>query len=154
MSWDLEPVRAAVERRDGQMAEFVALPEEVREAALEYARGLMIGREPEPLPEGEDVQFMLVGVEQGGRSILFFSSAVTEAKFARGVEGFDRVPIRPGGPVARVPRMTAVVGAKMTSFEQIVGADYRDALQTLLSEWNRRAAASEQRRGIGPGETP
>ena len=69
---------------------------------------------------------------------------MTEARFARRMDGFDRVPIRPGGPVARVPRITAIVGAKMTSFEQIVGDDYREALASLISEWDRRSRRSSR----------
>jgi hypothetical protein len=152
MAGELEPYEqspaAAMEM------EFASYPGEVRQAALEYARGLVLGRaQDEPLPDGEDVQFVLVGVHQHGRAVLFASSAVTETRFARQLDGFDRVEIRPGGPVARVPRFTAIVGAKMTSFDQIVGADYREALASLIREWDRKkAAAREQRRGIGPGE--
>jgi hypothetical protein len=143
MAGDLEPL----EPGEAQLAEFWALPQEVRQAALEYARGLQLEREePEPLPEEDRVQFVLVGVEQGGRAILFASSAVTEAKFARRQEGFDRIPItaNPEGPVARVPRTGIYVAAKMTSFEQIIGDDYRDALRTMLAEWKRRAEAAER----------
>jgi hypothetical protein len=137
--------------------EFGAYPEEIRQAALEYARGLRLERqEPEPLPDGEDVKFILVGVQQAGRAILFASSQVTETRFARQVDGVDRVPICPGenAPCARIPRLTAIVGAKMTSFEQHIGDDYASALATMLSEWERRRAASRRQRRpeIGPGE--
>jgi hypothetical protein len=145
MSGELEPYDQSPAEME---TEFASYPEEVRRAALEYARGLMLGpAQAEPLPEGEDVQFVLVGVRQAGRALLFASSAVTETRFARQVDGFDRVPIRPGGTVARIPRITAIVGAKMTSFEQIVGDDYREALATLLAEWDRK-----RRRALGPGE--
>ncbi len=154
MAGELEPyVQSPAEME----TEFGSYPEGVRQAALEYARGLALGRvQAEPLPGGEDVQFILVGVQQAGRAILFASSSVTEAKFARQMDGFDRVPIRPGGPVARVPRITAIVGAKMTSFDQIVGADYREALASLIREWDRKketAWRAEWDRGIGPGES-
>jgi hypothetical protein len=149
MSGELEPYDQSPAEME---TEFGSYPEEVRRAALEYARGLALGpSRPEPLPEGEDVQFVLVGVRQQGRAILFASSSVTEAKFARQVDGFDRVEIRPGGPVARVPRMTAIVGAKMTSFEQIVGADYREALASMLAEWQRRQQAAERHQRELPG---
>jgi len=136
--------------------EFGSYPEEIRRAALEYARGLA-HQELSPgwqeVPGDEVPQFILVGVEQRGQAVLFASTSVTEAKFARRMDGFDRVPIRPGGPVARVPRITAIVGAKMTSFEQIVGDDYREALTSLVREWDRKsAAAREERRQLGPGE--
>jgi hypothetical protein len=125
--------------------EFGSYPEAVRQAALEYARGLALGPvRPEPLPDAENVQFVLVGVRQAGRAILFASSSVTEAKFARQADGFDRVQIRPGGPVARVPRLTAIVGAKMTSFEQIVGEDYREALASLLDDWRRKQQLADE----------
>lgn len=139
----------ALQQARGQEDEFRALPAEVRQAALEYARGLQLDRpEPEPLPEGEDVQFILVGVRQAGRALLFASSSVTETRFARQADGFDRVAIRPGGPYARVPRVVAIVGAKMTSFEQIVGDDYRDALASLIAEWDRKKAAARREAGI------
>ena len=152
MSGDLEPLDPGPD--EGQLAEFWGFPDEVRQAALEYARGLALGRAaPEPLPDGEDVKFILVGVEQGGRAILFSSTSVIEAKFARQMDGFDRVEIRPGGPVARVPRLTAIVGAKMSSFEQHVGHDYREALATLLEDWKRKrdAAERESRRQLAQG---
>jgi hypothetical protein len=154
--------------------EFGSYPEEIRRAALEYARGLVrqdLSPSRQEVPGDEEVQFILVGVEQAGRALLFASTSVTETKFARWTDGFDRVQIRPGGPVARVPRMFAIVGAKMTSFEQIVGDDYREALASLVREWDRKQRRSsracpcsqmsyghtyndhdEQRRQLGPGE--
>jgi hypothetical protein len=152
-------VAGDLERYDGDMTvgeleEFRDLPEEVRRAALEYARGLQIDRpEPEPLPDEGDVKFILVGVQQHGRAILFASSQVTETRFARQVDGVDRVPITadPKGPCARVPRLTAIVGAKMAGFEQYIGDDYRDALRTMLTEWERKKAAAERRQRELPG---
>lgn len=143
MSGELEPYDQSSAEME---TEFGSYPEEVRRAALEYARGFQMDVRDAPPPdaEGEDVQFVLVGVQQGGRSILFASTAVTEARFARQMDGFDRVPIRPGGPVARVSRVTAIVGAKMTSFEQIVGDDYREALATLLGEWERKRQLADE----------
>jgi hypothetical protein len=146
MSGELEPYDQSLAEME---TEFASYPGEVRQAALEHARGLQLARdEAEPLPDGDDVQFVLVGVQQAGRAILFASSAVTEANFARQTDGFDRVPICPGGPVARVPRISAIVGAKMTSFEQIVGDDYRDALASLIREWDRKTAAARREAGI------
>ncbi len=144
MSGELEPYDQSPAEME---TEFGSYPEEIRQAALEYARGLCLAAQDEPLPDGEEAQFILVGVQQGGRAILFASSSVTEAKFARRMDGFDRVPIRPGGPDARIPRFSIAVGARMTEFEQIVGDDYASALATLLSEWRRRSAAV--RREIG-----
>jgi hypothetical protein len=148
VSGELEPYGQSPAEME---TEFGSYPEEVRQAALEYARGLALGRaQADSLPEAGDVQFILVGVRQAGRAIVFASSAVTEAKFARQMDGFDRVPIRPGpnAPVARVPRITAIVGAKMTSFEQIAGADYREALASLISEWDRKKEAARREAGI------
>lgn len=145
MSGELERVRASVQKRNEQMTEFVGLPEELREAALEYARGLELAvGQSDPPPDSEDVQFVLVGVEQAGRAVLFASTSVTEAKFARRMDGVDRVEIRPGGPVARIPRMSILVGARMTSFEQYVGDDYASALATLQAEWQRKQRRSSR----------
>lgn len=141
----------AVQQARAQEDEFRDLPAEIRQAALEYARGLQLDRpEPEPLPDAGDVKFILVGVQQHGRAILFASSDVAEAKFARQYGGIDRVEICPGGPVARIPRMVAIVGAKIGVFEQYIGDDYRDALRTMLGEWERKAAA--RRRMLEAGE--
>jgi hypothetical protein len=132
--------------------EFGSYPEEVRQAALEYARGLALAKdEPLPDPGDEDVQFVLVGVRQAGRAILFASSSVTEAKFARKMDGFDRVPIRPGGPVARIPRWSILVGARMTGFEQIVADNFDSALATLVGERQRKARASRRELPGGTG---
>lgn len=149
MHANLEALQQARAHQD----EFRDLPAEVRQAALEYARGLQLERpEPEPLPDEGDVKFILVGVQQHGRAILFASSDVTEAKFARQFGGIDRVEIRPGGPVARIPRMTVIVGAKMDGFEQYIGDDYRDAVRTMLTEWERKAAAARRQLEAGEGQ--
>lgn len=129
--------------------EFGSYPEEIRRAALEYARGLQLGQpEPEALPDEGDVQFVLVGVEQAGRAMLFASGSVTEAKFARRFDGLDHIPIGPNGPIARVPRYLIYVAAQMRDFDQHVGDDYASALATMLADWQRRRQAQQQE--IGP----
>jgi hypothetical protein len=135
--------------------EFAALPDEVKLAALEYARGA----QERPVAEEQadmdsEPQFILVGAQQHGQSILFASTSVKATKFARRVEGVDRVEIAPGR-FARLPRMAILVAAQLYSFEQIVGGDYREGLQTLLSEWDRKArAAADPARQVQLRELP
>ncbi len=52
------------------------------------------------------------------------------------------MPLGPNGPVARVPRVSAIVGVEMTSFEQVLADDYPGALRSLLREWERKQQAS------------
>jgi hypothetical protein len=125
--------------------EFRGLPYEVKLAALEYARACAEGtvvRQQEAEVEG-DPEFIIVGVRQHGSHILFASTAIKATKFARHVSGVDRVEIRPG-VFARIPRISVLVGAELHSFEQYVGAGYREVLRTLLGEWDRKALAREQ----------
>lgn len=136
--------------------EFASLSDEVKLAALEYARGC----QERPVPQDEELQldadpeFIMVGVRQHGSHIVFASSSVKATKFGRRVSGVDRVEVRPG-VFARIPRISILVGAELYSFDQILGDDYRQALRTLLSEWDRKARAasqplSEQMRALPP----
>lgn len=122
-------------------AEFGAYPEEVRLAALEYARGLQLAPSPEPAGGVEAVpQFIILGYDGG---TLVWSTDVECTQMVRRMDGFDRVPLRagPNSPVARVPRWAIAVGAKLRSFEQHIGEDYGSALSTLLADLKRRQQA-------------
>jgi hypothetical protein len=148
------PVSSEMEPSDQSPAEMeteFARHRRVRLAALEYARGLQPGvaSVSPDTPGGEDVQFIIIGIQQDGRNLVFASSAVTEAKFARYADGFDHVEIRRGGPVARVPREVIVVGAKLSRFEQVIGESYGLALTELLGRWRR---ADRARGELGPGD--
>jgi hypothetical protein len=94
----------------------------------------------------EPPEFVVVGVRRPGGVVLFVSNQVIDAKFARQVKGFDAVPIGPGknAPVAKVPRIHAIVGVEMTSFEQVLADDYPGALRSLLAEWERRNASARK----------
>lgn len=127
---------------------FLSLPAHVQEAVLDHAANMQAERTGTPVDFAEDSepQFVIVGVQRPGGIILFASMDVTDTKFARRAEGFDRIPItdNPHGPVARVPRTTAVVAVKMNSFEQILGEDYPSALRTLLEHWRRKTEARDR----------
>lgn len=150
MSDELEPSLAdQVARTDEDLAEFGSMPPDVRQAALEYARGLHHagGVVQEGMPEGEP-QFILVGVVQNGQHIIFASTQVKTTRFGRRVAGVDRVEVA-SGRFARIPRIVAVVGAEMGEFEQYLAQDYRHGLQSLLTEWDRKAMMRQ--RGLPPG---
>jgi len=137
-----EVVQASEMNLGEQEEEFLSYSPEVRQAALEYARGLLVVPSgPEPDLDGEP-QFILVGVQQHGRAILFASTDVKTTKFARQMVGVDMV--RVGGATARVPRLAIYVGAELRSFEQYVGADYREGLVTLLGEWERKRGVRQR----------
>lgn len=135
--------QAVLKQHEG---EFAALPEEAREAALEYARGLGRQHEPEPLQEGDVPEFIIVGLE--GRR-LFYSASVTTSRFLRRMTGVNRVPI--AGRMARLPQYAIMVGVEMRDFEQIIGDNYQDALRTLLEEQARKAATDRAIRELPPG---
>lgn len=121
-------------------AEFGSYPEEIRLAALEYARGLrLVPPEPEAWTEGTP-QFIILGYDGG---TLVWSTDVECTQMVRRMDGYDRVPLGPGphSPVARVPRWAIAVGAKLRSFEQHIGDDYGSALSTLLADLRRRRQA-------------
>lgn len=127
-----------------QEQEFLSFPQEIREAALEYARGLQLHKAaPEPESFDSPPQFVIVGLD-GGRVI--FSQHVTDAQMVRRVEGFDRVPIGPGpnATVARLPRYVIALGVKLEQFEQHLGDDYPSALATISAEWRRREASARK----------
>lgn len=132
--------------------EFKSYPEEVRQAALEYARGMKQLREfePEPFQDGDVPDFVMVGLNGG---TLFYSTSVVTSKFAQRVVGVDIVPITPNpeGLKARVPRMAIVVAVEMRDFEQIVSGSYQDALRTLLEDQQRKAAAQSRQQALPPG---
>lgn len=133
--------------------EFWSYPLEVRQAALEYARGLQQpSREEQPELDGEP-QFILVGVQQHGRSVLFASTDVKATRFARRPGGVDRVQVAPG-IFARLQRTSILVGAELRTFEQHIGSDYYQALQTLLCDWERKKNVrqrAEHRAQLPPG---
>lgn len=138
MSSELEPYESDATLEE--FAEFQAYPAEVRQAALEFARYLAQGGEVTQQEHHLDAepQFILIGVQQHGRSLLFASTQVKTTKFARRVTGIDQVG------AARIPRMSILVGAELGSFEQYIGDDYRQLLQTLLSEWDRKVMAQQR----------
>jgi hypothetical protein len=92
---------------------------------------------PEIIPDDEP-EFIMVGVRRPGGIILFVSRDVTETKFARRNAGYDAVEVMKGMRPAMVPRTEIIVGAKMTSFEQILGDNYLDALKSLARYWEER----------------
>lgn len=130
----------------------MSYPLDIREAALEYARGLQQAPgEPEPELEGSP-QFILIGTEQQGRAVLFASTDVVTTRFARKQTGVDRVQV--GQLMARLPRMSILVGAELRSFEQHIGSDYYQALATLLADWERKKNVrqrAESRAQLPPG---
>jgi hypothetical protein len=89
----------------------------------------------------EPPEFVVVGIRRPGGVVLFVSNAVTDARFVRQLKGYDEVPLGPRGPVAKVPRIHAIVGVEMTSFEQMLADDYPSALRSLLHEWERKQKA-------------
>lgn len=134
-------------------AEFESYPEEARLAALEYARGLALpgagdaaARDVFRYPHAP--QFVIVGLDGG---TVVFSEHVSEARMVRKVDGYDRVPVGPGGPVARVPRWAIALGVKLEQFEQHLGEDYPSALDTLAAEWRRRRAGIVRPPELPPG---
>jgi hypothetical protein len=148
MSGELEPSGQSPAEME---AEFGAYPEEVRLAALEYARGLRLALPPEPAGEVEGIpQFIILGYDGG---TLVWSTDVECTQMVRRIDGFDRVPLRagPNSPVARVPRWAIAVGAKLRSFEQHIGEDYGSALSTLLAELKRRQQAGPPPPALPPG---
>lgn len=89
----------------------------------------------------EPPEFVVVGLRRPGGVVLFVSNAVTDARFVRQLKGYDKAPLGPDGLVANVPRIHAIVGVEMTSFEQVLADDYPDALRSLLHEWERKQKA-------------
>lgn len=88
---------------------------------------------------GDEPEFIMVGIRRpGGGITLFVSQAVTEAKFARRIAGHDAIRVMPGMRPAMVPREEIIVGAKMTSFEQVLADNYLDALKSLARYWEER----------------
>lgn len=160
-----EPMPEAVPEPGGELvpydqtpaeieAEFASYPEDVRLAAVEYARGLVRTGEvvPQEVELDAEPQFILIGTQQHGRSLLFVSTAVRATRFARRVEGVDRV--QTGVGYARIPRMSILAAAELTSFEQIYGGDCREALQTLLREWDRKAASQRRHPALPSSDVP
>lgn len=90
------------------------------------------------LQGADEPEFIMVGIRRPGGITLFVSQAVTEAKFARRQAGFDAIPVREGMRPAMVPREEIIVGAKMTSFEQVLGDNYLDALKSLARYWEEK----------------
>jgi hypothetical protein len=148
VSGELEPSGQSPAEMDTEFGEY---PEEVRLAALEYARGLRLVLPPEPAGGIEGTpQFIILGYDGG---TLVWSTDVECTQMVRRIDGFDRVPLRagPNAPVARVPRWTIAIGAKLRSFEQHIGGDYGSALSTLLTDLRRRQQAGPPPSALPPG---
>lgn len=114
---------------------------------LERFEERIVAREGPPDAEQtqEDPEFIIVGTRRpGGGVILFVSDQVINAKFARRIDGYDDVPVGPGehAPVAHVPRIHAIVGVELTSFEQVLADSYLGALQSVVEEQQRRRRAA------------
>lgn len=92
----------------------------------------------------DDVEFVVVGVRRAGGVSLFASTEVSNSRFVRETDGWDSVPLtaNPKGPAAKIPRVAYLVGLKMTTFDQILGDTYLEALRTLLEEWARKGDMS------------
>lgn len=95
------------------------------------------GQEVVPLVPDDEPEFIMVGVRRPGGVILFVSRDVTETRFARRTVGHDVVEVPGARRPAFIPRVEIVVGAKMTSFEQVLGDSYLDALKTLARWWEQ-----------------
>lgn len=116
---------------------------EETDTPLDLDRGMELG--------SQDPEFIIVGIRRPGGVQLFVSSAVTNAKFARQVKGYDHIPISPGGPVAHVPRINVIVGVEMTSFEQVLADDYMAALYTITRSWERAGQRGPELPELPPG---
>jgi hypothetical protein len=146
MSGELEPY----EQSPAELASaFEELPEEIRRACLNYARRIALAEAA--AETGEAPQFIILGYDGG---TLVWSTDVEYTQMARRIDGVDRVPLGPGpnAPVARVPRWTIAIGAKLRSFEQHIGEDYGSALSTLLTDLRRRQQAGSPPSALPPGE--
>jgi len=102
---------------------------EPRSADLDQGYHLLGDDEPE---------FIMVGIRRPGGITLFVSKDVVEAKFLPRVVGHDAVEVKKGMRPAILPRVEIVVGAKMTSFEQVLGDNYLEALKSLAGWWEQR----------------
>jgi hypothetical protein len=90
---------------------------------------------------GQAPDFVMVGVATQTGVMLLASAELTDAGLERRTTGIDRIPIRPGGPVARVPHVEATVSATMPKFDTIQAENYQVALASLQEQWQRRQAS-------------
>lgn len=103
-----------------------------RDEAVEISPGGFIEAVYEDPPD-EAPEFVIVGIRRAGGGVtLFVSNQVTDARFARQVKGYDQVKVPGASRPAMLPRVHAIVGVEMTSFEQILADDFRSALSSLV----------------------
>lgn len=150
---------AAVTRGLAPIAKSMGLEPEELVARLQAEAEIARSEDIPATQLGEDEpEFIIVGIRRPGGVVLFTSSTITNAKFARRVDGFDQVKVPGAHRDAMVPRVRAIVGVEMSNFEQVLGEDYRSALASLLAEWERRRASARKQWQPGPepprSETP
>jgi hypothetical protein len=101
--------------------------------------GLASPAGPPPVPQTFFPDWVMVGIpkEEGG-VMLFASKTLAQGALQRVADGFDRIPIGPGGPVARVLREKVTIAAQMPTFVLIHADSYPAAFTSLWDLWQPR----------------
>jgi hypothetical protein len=116
------------------LEEAEAEPYRVTTGPLEVRQAVAV---PEP-DEGSSTDWVMLGEQVDGGGIrLVASLELARVRVQRRVDGFSRIPVKPGGPVARVPNVTLVITAEMRNFTSINAVDYPSALRSLMEMWAR-----------------
>ena len=86
----------------------------------------------------------------GDSVFILHSTALTGAEMKRESKGLQRVEF--AGRVARIPKVETTIRVQLSEFGQIYGADYPEALASIMDLWNRngspRPAAIEDGSGV------